>query len=140
MLFLLLALTAVVTPVVVPVNHAEAQIDWVLSHEGGFFSPKLKFQPLNETDPKSTMGVFATENIQKDETLMVIPSACFLTSEGTGNECDTARNLMKERELKSKSKYAPYLDYVFDARHKGQVPSEWSSAGKKLIQTIIMLA
>ena len=133
---LLLALAVGACPAAAQLSYANAQIDWVRSH-GGFFSPKLELKLLDESDPDSTMGVFATEDIQENETLMMIPSTCFLTSEGTGHECDTTRNLVKQRELKSESKYAPYIDYVFRPLHRGQVPSEWSDAGKALLKTII---
>ena len=117
-------------------NHAEKQIEWIRS-QGGFFSPKIEFQLLDKNDPSSPMGIFALEDLSKKETLMVIPQSCLLTSGGSFKTCDTARNLVKQRLLKNTSKFAPYVDYVFDPKHKGHLPSSWSQAGKSLIQKII---
>ena len=118
------------------VNHADKQIEWIRSY-GGFFSPKIAFQLLDKDDPNSPMGIFALEDLYQKEALMVIPQSCLLTSGGSLETCDTARNLIKQRQLKNESKFAPYVDYVFDPKHKGQIPSSWSQAGESLIQRII---
>jgi len=132
---ILFTLTVIGT-VAADIYHAEAQIEWVRSH-GGFFSPKIELQRINKTNPDSAMGVFVTEEVSENETLMMIPHTCVLTTDESEDGCDAAQNLVKERRLKNESRYAPYLDYVFDPGHKGQIPSEWSEMGKKLLKTIV---
>lgn len=120
------------------VNLGQAQIEWLRSR-GGFFHSKLELQPLFKDDPSnSPVGVFTTADIREDETLIILPQKCLLTSEGgSGETCDTARNLMKQRELGDKSEFAPYVNYIFDGKHKGHLPSSWSDAGKELLHTVI---
>lgn len=117
-------------------EHAQIQIKW-LEENGGFFSPKMEFQLIDANDKDSPWGVFATEDIKKGETLIVLPQACLLTSEGSFKTCDTARNLLKQKELGEKSKYAPYVNYVYDPKHRNQLPVSWSDGGQKLIKAII---
>lgn len=117
-------------------DHAQLQVEW-LKENGGFFSPKMKFRLIDENDKDSPWGVFAVDDIKQGETLIVVPQACLLTSEGSRRMCDTARNLMKQKELGEKSNYAPYVNYVFDPKHANQLPVSWSTAGKKLIHKIV---
>ena len=118
------------------VYHADRQIEWLREH-GGFFSEKIQFQRLNTSNTDSPMGIFAVEDIGEKETIMVIPHECLLTSEGSYDMCDTTRNLVKQRKLGNASKFAPYVDYVFDEKHKGHLPSAWSQEGKTFIETIL---
>jgi len=120
----------------------QAQIEWLRSRGGFFHSDKIELQPIfKDDDPEnnSPVGVFATADLQEDETLAIIPQHCLLKSlGGSGETCDTVRNLMKQRELGDKSEFAPYVDYIFDnGNHKGHLPASWSEAGKELIHTVI---
>lgn len=119
------------------VNLGQAQIEWLRSR-GGFFHSKLELQPLFKDDPSnSPVGVFTTADIRKNETLMILPQKCLLTAEGSGDICDTTRNLMKQRKLSDESEFAAYVNYIFDGKHKGHLPSSWSDAGKELIHTVV---
>ena len=136
-LFRIVLLGAALTSEVVNArDHAQLQIEW-LKENGGLFSPKIEFQLAVENDEDSPWGIFAVQDIKKGETLIIVPQACLITSEGSFRMCDTARNLMKQKELGEKSKYAPYVNYVFDPKHANQLPVSWSTAGKKLIHKII---
>ena len=84
---------------------------------GDFFSPELEFQLLDENDPSSSMGIFALEDLAQQEMLMVIPQSCLLTSGGSFETCNMARNLVKQRLLKNKSKFAQYVNHLFDPKH-----------------------
>jgi len=117
-------------------NHAEAQIEWVRKN-GGFFSPKIEFQLLDKNDEKSPYGIFALQDFSKGETLMIIPQSCLVTSEGSYKTCDTTRNLVEQRKLGEASKYALYVNYVFDSNQRNPLPASWSEAGKRLIKSII---
>jgi len=119
-------------------SHADLQIEWIRKN-GGFFSPKVEFQLLDKNDEDSPYGIFALQDIEKNETLMVIPQACLVTSGGSLKTCDTTRNLVEQRKLGEASKYAPYVNYVFDPKHRNQLPASWSDKGKHLIETIVGL-
>ena len=130
------------------VNHGEAQVEWLRSR-GGYFNPKLAFHPpsKNSHDDRGTekedgddgpqtalQGVFATERVFENETLMTIPRRCLLTSGGSYNVCDTARRLHHEMELFRRgltSEFAPYIHYLSDLP-SGQIPTAWSAAGQEL--------
>lgn len=118
------------------VELAEAQIEWLRS-KGGFYSPKISINPLFESNsPQVPLGMFVTEDIVEGEELMVIPRQCLVTAgDDSTDECDTAANLVDERELKEKSEFAPYVNYLY-FKEKILLPSNWSLLGKKLIRKI----
>lgn len=117
------------------VELAEAQIEWLRS-KGGYYSPKLSMEPLFESEsPQVPLGMFARESVVKGEKLMVIPRRCLLTAGESMDDCDTAVNLVHERELKEKSDFAPYVDYLY-FKEKILLPSNWSPLGQKLIRKI----
>jgi len=52
------------------------------------------------------------------------------------DECKTVDFLTKEMKLGSKSKLSPYINYL-NSQPRGQLPSGWSKAGKKLFLQIV---
>jgi hypothetical protein len=125
-----------------PIDHAKSQIDWIVSNDG-FYSPKLEFRRLSPEDPTSPSGLFTSRDISKGEVLIVLPRKLFVTSDvdETGEEsedtCDTVRNLIKQHKMGEESEYWPYVSYVMDDRHKGDLPCDWSDDGKDLLESII---
>mmetsp|Transcript_37191 Transcript_37191/g.81434 ORF Transcript_37191/g.81434 Transcript_37191/m.81434 type:complete len:1243 (-) Transcript_37191:215-3943(-) len=125
-----------------PIDHAKRQIDWIVSNDG-FYSPKLEFRRLSPEDATSPSGLFTSRDVSKGEVLIVLPRKLFVSSDvdGTGEEsedtCDTVRNLIKQHKMGEESEYWPYVSYVMDDRHKGDLPCDWSDDGKDLLESII---
>ena len=116
-----------------PEEHLSAQIDWIRA-KGGYYSSKIEYRNLVRGDPHSPLGMFLGANVDEGEVLMVIPKECVLTS--GEDTCATVRRLAKERQLGEKSAFHPYVRYVFDPRHDGDLPSEWSDEGIALLEAI----
>lgn len=91
--------------------------------------------------------MFAIEDIQQNETLLVIPSECLLTSDlrngkenPSYNMCDTARHVVQEYQrlqTTGDSDYAPYINYIFEQKQHEKVPAAWSEEGISLLQRVI---
>jgi hypothetical protein len=114
------------------------QIDWLRTIPGGFFSDKIVWKRSDENDPKSMHGMFAVQDVQKGETLMVIPRKALITSDGYNNNCVTVYNLLEEYKKGTDSEYYPYIDYLFgDESNRGLLPSAWSKRGKYLITKLV---
>jgi len=123
------------------IDHAQSQVDW-LKANGGYFNPKIVFRHLDPDDPTSSpSGLFVDGDVAEGEVLMIIPHKCLLKSseedETLQSTCDTVRNLVSQYKLGEKSHYWPYVRYVMDDRHRGDLPSEWSKEGKELLESII---
>jgi Spermine/spermidine synthase domain/SET domain len=116
---------------------AEAQVDWLRSH-GGFFSEKISIMPLFESNSATVpLGLFTNQHVTKGETLMQIPVECLLTTglDDSEDMCDTAINLVRQRQLGEKSFYEPYVSYMY-SKTRIQLPSNWSPEGRKLLLQI----
>lgn len=126
------------------VKLANAIVDWVRA-EGGYFSSKL------EIGRASPVGVFASQDIQAQEQLFIIPHSCFIALWDTAapvdandeedeayneNLCHLAQKLAEELELGKDSVYAPYVDYVKNQK-QGQIPATWSDEGKQVLRQIL---
>ena len=123
------------------IDHAQSQVDWVKAN-GGYFNPKIEFRHLDPDDPTSSpSGLFVNDDVAKGEVLMIIPQKCLLRSSEDDamleSTCDTVRNLVAQYKLGDKSEYLPYVRYIMDDRHRGDLPSEWSEEGKELLVSII---
>lgn len=124
------------------IDHATHVIDWIVSNDG-FYSPKLEFRRSSPDDPKSLPGLFTSSDVSKGEVIFILPHKLLITSDvdGTGEEsediCDTTRNLIKQYKLGEESEYWPYVNYVMDDRHHGDLPCDWSDEGKDLLESII---
>jgi len=123
-------------------EHSAHLLKW-LREEGGFFHPDLEMRRLDSTDPASFFGMFAKNDISIDELLITVPTSVIVdsgevtTHDHTDLQCDTIINLTHQLYLGDKSEYAPYVNYLLETQHAGQLPSGWSKAGKKLLQTVL---
>ncbi len=121
-------------------------IAWVRS-KGGSFSDKLEIRK----HPLGYMGVFATADISAKETLFRIPKECYIQifdliddihhlvetteEEFYNNYCKLAHKMMTEMELGESSDFAPYIAYL-KTQESGQLPANWSKAGKDLLRQV----
>ena len=115
-------------------------IDWVRS-KGGFVSSKIEFRGVDESDPSSYTGMFATEDIPAGRTILSIPPETFITPghdvyEDDHPNCDTVAKLAREMKLGNASAYAPYTTYLL-SQEDGQLPSDWSDEGKEMLSEVI---
>jgi len=116
----------------------DPQVEWLRSKPNGFFSEKISWQRYDPDDPTSAYGMFASEDIPKDETLVVVPQAALITSKGSGMSCDTVTTLLEELKKGKDSDYFPYIDYLFgDETKRGNLPHAWSELGQALLEKII---
>lgn len=135
--------------IVTATSHATQSdiISWVRS-KGGSFSEKLEIRKHQ----MGYMGVFATSDISAKETLFNIPHECYIQvfdeaenmdldelEDATGpyynNLCKLAHKLMEEMKLGESSEFAPYIAYL-KTQKSGQLPANWSQAGKDTIRKI----
>jgi hypothetical protein len=116
----------------------DPQVEWLRSKPNGFFSDKISFQQLDPSNPTSSYGMFASEDIKKDERLIVVPQAALVTSRGTDMNCDTVTMLLEELEKGQDSDYYPYINYMFgDETARGKMPVAWSELGQTLLSELI---
>jgi hypothetical protein len=127
-------------------NVIEDLITWVQS-EGGSFNEKLEIRRMVPNDISSPYGVYAKENIDAKEILLIIPHTCYIqipnaedmnVEEGWEeayhhNLCDLSHKLMKEMKLGEESNYAPYIAYL-KTQKPGQLPANWSESGKSVLK------
>ena len=122
-------------------EHFTAQVNWLTSPENnGYFSSKITY---------NNGAMYVTEHVTKDEVLMFIPSKVIFSGsyenkinkkgEGfnTRGFCATVHKLAKEYAKGESSYYYPYINYIFDPRHVGDLPQTWSDEGKELLRTIV---
>lgn len=111
-------------------------VNWLISKPNGYFSDKILWT-------KTEMGynMHAAEDIPKDTTLMIIPQAALITSDGTDEECVTIAKMMKEYEKGADSEYYPYIRYLFGGHEGGTstglLPTTWSQPAKNLLKEMI---
>jgi len=116
----------------------DPQVEWLRSKPNGYFSDKISFQQLDPNDASSSYGMFASEDIKKDERLIVVPQAALVTSRGSDLNCDTVTMLLEELEKGEDSDYYPYINYMFgDETARGKMPVAWSELGQLLLSEII---
>jgi hypothetical protein len=116
----------------------DPQVEWLRSKPNGYFSDKISFQKLDPNDPTSSYGMFAFEDIKKDERLIVIPQGALVTSRGTDLNCDTVTMLLEELEKGKDSDYYPYINYMFgDETKRDNMPVAWSELGQILLEELI---
>ena len=122
-------------------EHLTAQVKWLTSPENnGYFSSKITY---------NNGAMYVTEHVAKDEVLMFIPSKVLFSGsyeknsnkkdEGFNTEgfCDTVHKLAKEYAKGESSYYYPYINYIFDPRHVGDLPQTWTDEGKELLRTVV---
>lgn len=135
-LYILFSLVLLWSAVVGSVD--SGMVAW-LRENGGFFSDKIEFRALDPNDEKSPNGLFAKASLQVNETIMVIPHKCLLTSpEGQRKSiCNTARALVDHYRKGNQSFFQTYVNYLFDGNKRGRLPDRWSDAAKDIVDTFI---
>ena len=111
------------------------QIAWLRS-KGGFFSDKMTYGTYDEVNP-SINGLFAKENIEAKEQIMIIPKSALITGGPTEDLCETVRKLALEYHRKSESPFQPYVKYVFESYNHEHLPSAWSDRAKGIFKKLI---
>jgi len=113
-------------------------VEWLRSKPNGFFSDKISWQRLDPNDPNSIYAMFASEDIPKDESLIVVPQSALFKPKDTNFSCDTVKMLLTELEKGEDSEYFPYVDSLFGDESKlGKLPTAWSEEGQELLQIVI---
>ena len=111
-------------------------VEWLISKKGGYVSDKLKFD---------NFGVFATQDIVKDELIMFVPPNAYIMPRDVDiregdeeEECGTARRIVYEYTTlgESQSEYWPYVQYVFETFPHTTIPMAWSHEGQQLYRDI----
>jgi len=146
LLLLLLSLAETTADVaVVEDPHLESVreiFEWVDSAEDGFVTSKQSVSRMVPNDVNTPLIVHATEDIAKGELLVQTPWSHILHSETeefddrVGWYCGTAWKLASEMKLGRESFYAPYAVYL-NEEPDGQLPPQYSVAGKKLLHQIV---
>ena len=133
-------------------DHFTNQVNWLTSPaNNGYFSSKITY---------NNGAMYATEHVDKNELLMVIPSKVVFsasyddnvdgkksekkknstTTTTTTNDndklCATVTKLANEYTKGPTSHYYPFLQYIFDPSHSGELPQSWSNEGKALLRKI----
>mmetsp|Transcript_7276 Transcript_7276/g.10421 ORF Transcript_7276/g.10421 Transcript_7276/m.10421 type:complete len:380 (-) Transcript_7276:46-1185(-) len=129
-------------------------VNWV-ENNGGFVSKKIAIRRINATDVNSPFGVYAKEYIEKGEIILNVPQTCYIslpdqdriaylrTADDMDHQtfsevqCVLAHVLMKELELGSKSRFAPFIAYL-NTQNSGQLPAMWSEPGKNALRKLII--
>jgi len=117
-------------------------IDWVRSN-GGYFSSKQEFRRAVPGDPSSFFGIFTTDDIVEGELLTSVPWKCIINESDNSDElnlyfhCASKRKLISEMRKGDKSFYEPYTKYLLN-QPRGKIPSDWSNAGKRLLEGVIL--
>ena len=119
-------------------------VSWIRS-EGGVFNTKLGIRQVRSGDASSIHGVIANEDIQRGEIILEVPRHLLISLEDETEEdrteidfnCDVVEAFAEELRLGSESQYAPYLDYLLEARRRSTIPSAWSDAGKDLLTLVL---
>jgi len=123
-------------------NRAELLAEWLVEG-GGVFNQKIEIRRADPSDPTSTFGVFAVENIAEKEIILSIPRSRIISAYPENQDepvpalnCDLVRKLTREMRLGDESEYAPYVNYLLEEPW-GQQPSAWSKTGKKILKDML---
>jgi hypothetical protein len=130
----------------VSLNKARAQVAWLHTKVGGYFSDKIEIRRANPLDRTSPLGIFALADLDADELLITIPKAATIrgiptTLDSSARspywfECDTAHKLTQELKLGSNSTFSSYVEYLLE-QSPDQIPSAWSRAGQDLLLEVL---
>lgn len=119
---------------------AQQVLDWIDNAANGYFNPKQELRFL-ENSTQSSVGIFAKEDIAKDEILLEVPWDLTIKSKDQTEEgqmcCGTVQAVLEEMQLGKESKYHPYSTYLQEQSFDELLPSSWSQKGKDLLYTII---
>jgi SET domain len=124
---------------------ARAQVTWLQTVPGAYFSDKIEIRRVNPSDRTSPVGVFARADVNAEELLIAIPKAATIEGIPTALdsdtaaywfECDTAHKLSQEIRLGSNSTYSGFVEYLLE-QSPAQIPSGWSRAGQELLLQVL---
>jgi hypothetical protein len=104
-------------------------LKWVRA-QGGFFHHGLELR----SDENGLFGVFAAQDIRKNELLVTVPWSCILYSEDSDHRFQNCKLVeLLEQELK-KDEPSPYAQSLKKAvrEHASLLPTNWSKKGKEL--------
>ena len=111
-------------------------MDWIVEN-GGFVSNKMELRTFDPSNPDSHNGIYALEDIPKEEIVLVVPRKCVLTGEVDMDFCGSAQNLVAEYTKGEDSHFAPYIQYLFDETQVGWIPSGWSAPAVELLEAVV---
>lgn len=106
-------------------------LEWV-REKGGYFNDKLELRRLDED---GLFGVFAIQDIKKNQVLASIPWSCILYLEDSYHrfqDCEVVRLLDEELHKEAPSLYAQALKTTV-REHASLLPVNWSQKGKELL-------
>jgi len=121
-------------------------MEWIRSN-GGHFSEKQEFRRAiipGDDDSSTYFGIFATKDIKKDDLLCSVPWKCVITGRNLKKKdkinpyffCGSTRVLIDEIRKGEESFFEPYVSYLMD-QSRGVIPSDWSNAGKELLNELL---
>jgi hypothetical protein len=146
---LLLAVTLAVAEEQEDEKLANALVDWI-RNEGGYFSPSLKIGRLHD-DPLNPLGLFASQDIEPHESLLIVPHSTFISlwdeaaeddddddsdEAYVQNVCRLAQKLDVELKIGNDSDYKPFVEYIQNQK-QGQIPATWSEEGKQALGQVL---
>jgi len=122
-------------------DNIDELVEWLRSSEGGFINDKISIRRSNPNDSSSPFGIFANDNLKKNELIFSIPPSNLFTAGRTyslekGAECGVVFKLIDEMKNPNNSEFRPYVNYLKEQRY-GQLPSDWSRAGKELLLELL---
>jgi hypothetical protein len=123
--------------------HAAKMVEWLRQNDG-YLNPKVEVRRADPSDPNSYFGVFAREDLDIHEEVMIVPDELFIQvgPEFLGNYeeglCELSSILVDELLLgEEESKYGPFIGYLLD-QHTGQLPATWSEPAKIMFRSLVI--
>jgi hypothetical protein len=124
--------------------HLLKMIEWLRSIPGGYLSSTVQIRRADPSNPHSYFGIFASQDLEKDELIMNIPAEARLEIDSKWDDyayeytdvlCDLAWTLREEFDLGPRSKHVHYVNYLKEQR-RDIIPAVWSHAGKELLMDV----
>ncbi|KAL3938001.1 MAG: hypothetical protein SGBAC_007003 [Bacillariaceae sp.] len=115
-------------------------VNWLNDMEEGYFNPKIQIRRANPEDPNSYFGIFAAQDLDKDELLMYIPpEARIHTDKKDGGYtevlCELAWTLHWEFDQGYSGDFIHYVNYLQQQR-RDIIPAVWSQQAKDLLMKV----
>jgi hypothetical protein len=140
---------------------ASTMIQWMRTG-GGFMNDKIEIRRRIPEDFTSPVGIFAKEDLAEKERLFHVPphlyisvqhdeivETAFVTEEEREdvqtedyfkNSCTLSQHLLNEtkkyRQSPASTRFEPYIRYLEETQHMGQIPATYSAQGKNLLRMI----
>ena len=99
-------------------ENVERLMEWIPSLHEGVVSDKVSLrEDHNVTTAHSASGttlfLAASQDISKDETVMIIPKVALFAQDTHGKSCRMLKNLLNEYDKGEESLYYPYIQFLF---------------------------